>query len=121
VRAASVCFLALAACSAKSPDYASDANQIGEVGRVPQSVKLAAAQVLDSCGVPAKGRHIFWHWEGPADRPPYTLELTHEQFEDHSLKACLKSRAKSLGLSSELDFGEEAPPPPSDASRKAAF
>jgi hypothetical protein len=113
-----VCLFALAACSANSPDYASKANQIGEVGRVPQTVKLAAAQVLDRCGVPAKGRHIFWHWEGPANQPPFTLELTHEQFENKSLKACLESQAKFLGVSSELDFGEEAPPPPSDTPQK---
>jgi hypothetical protein len=105
-----VVLLILASCSSQPRDYSSQANQIGEVGRVPQSVKLAAAQVLDRCKVPVKGRHIFWHWEGPPEKPPYTLELTQDQFEDQPLKSCLQHELNSLGLSSEIDVGEEAPP-----------
>jgi hypothetical protein len=76
-------------------------------------VKLVAAKMLLNCGLPVKGRYIFFQWEAPADRAPYTLELPHETFEDAQTRACLDGQRQALDAQQLIDFGEEAPPPPS--------
>lgn len=112
-RLITIAALATASCSKSPSDYNSAANQIGEVGHAPREVKLVAAKMLLNCGLSVKGRHIFFQWEAPAGRAPYTLELPHEMFEDASTRACLDRQRQTLDAQQLIDFGEEAPPPSS--------
>ncbi len=111
--------LALASCSPPTPDYGSGANEIqGSIGTLPQSVKLAAAEILRRCDIPLEGRAIFYNWEGTTGDVPYVLLLTHNQFEDPKAKTCLHAQIKFLGLSSEMEIGEEPPPELFEPSEK---
>jgi hypothetical protein len=104
--------LILIGCSKVPSDIGEAANNIGERGKVPQSVKIVAAQVLLRCEIPVDGRVIFFHWEGPAAKPPYTIELPRQFLQQERVKSCLAGQIKSLGMAGELDWGEEPPPPP---------
>lgn len=115
-RLVGIAALAIASCSKSEPDYGSAANQISQIGPVPRHVKSVAAKMLLNCGVPVKGRSIFFHWEGPAGRAPYTLELSHQQFENVSTRSCLDAQTKAVGARQQLDIGEEPPPAPKEPS-----
>jgi len=102
--------LCAAACSPAPAEFGPDANQIAEVGQVPRAIKVAAAEMLHRCGVPARGRSIFEQWEARPGEPFYTLLLSHRQIESKIATDCLKREAKALGVAGELVLGEEPPP-----------
>jgi hypothetical protein len=102
-----------ASCSEAPPDYRSLANEIGESGgTVPQSVKVAAGQMLRKCDVPVRGRYVYVQFERASGEAPFTLELAREQSENPQVRTCLLAQAKALGMDRELDLGEEPPAPP---------
>ncbi len=105
--------LLLVACSNEPQSYGAGANQIGEIGQVPQTVKLAAAEVLRRCKVAAAGTAIFFQWEAPSERPGYTIELPHHLAKDKAITNCIADQITSLRLNREIDWGEKPPHRPS--------
>jgi len=106
--------LAVASCGRHEPDYGSDANELRAYNRVPQSIRLAAAELLRRCDMPVKGHTVYFYWEGQSpNHTPYTLQLIHSEFEERHALTCLNAQITSLGLTNEIDIGEEpsAPPP----------
>ena len=107
-----LCLLTLGACSEPPPEHGAGANQIAESGKVPKTVKLAAAEILRRCKLPLSDRVVIFQWEAKAGETPYSLQLTRRELGDHQAMSCLNGEAKALGIDGEIDWAEEPPPPP---------
>ncbi len=108
----SLAVIGVAACSSEKTTDGWDASDIREKGVVPQTVKLAAAELMERCAVPINGRTIVQQWEAREGQAPFTLSLTHEQMNDKRTTVCLAREAERLGIASEINFGEDPPPSP---------